>query len=192
MEPVYNVVEDKALDAAYYRNNAIHFLFTGAIADLALAKLYLDGAVTTRCRNWKRKCCSYANCSSGSSSSRKRMSSWRVSTATWISATATGASWSAGQGWITPAVSELTPLLGHGALEPYLEAYRIVAEQLLRKWHCGSSTRKRSSSDCLNIGRQLHLQRQVVSRESIAKAMFDTGLKVAKSRGLLDISVSAG
>ena len=27
---------------------------------------------------------------------------------------------------------ELTPLLGHGALEPYLEAYRIVAEQLLQ------------------------------------------------------------
>ena len=30
--------------------------------------------------------------------------------------------------------------------------------------------------DCLNIGRQLLLQRQVVSAESIAKAMFDTGL----------------
>jgi len=45
--------------------------------------------------------------------------------------------------------------------------------------------------DCLNIGRQLHLQRQVVSPESIAKAMFETGLKVAKSRGLLDISLSA-
>jgi glycerol-3-phosphate O-acyltransferase len=36
----------------------------------------------------------------------------------------------------------------------------------------------------------LYLQRQVVSPESIAKAMFDTGLKVAKSQGLLDISVS--
>ena len=43
MEPVYNIEEGKALDAAYYRNNAIHVLFTGAIADLALAKLYLDG-----------------------------------------------------------------------------------------------------------------------------------------------------
>ncbi len=29
-----------------------------------------------------------------------------------------------------------------------------------------------------------------MSRESIAKAMFETGLKVAKSRGLLDISLS--
>jgi glycerol-3-phosphate O-acyltransferase len=31
----------------------------------------------------------------------------------------------------------------------------------------------------------------VVSAESIAKAMFDTGLKVAKSSGLLDITASA-
>ena len=44
--PVYNIVETKALDAAYYRNNAIHVLFTGALADLAMAKLYLDDAGT--------------------------------------------------------------------------------------------------------------------------------------------------
>ncbi len=42
LETVYNVAHDRELDAAYYRNNAIHYFFTGAIADLALAKLYLD------------------------------------------------------------------------------------------------------------------------------------------------------
>ena len=30
----------------------------------------------------------------------------------------------------------------------------------------------------------------MVGRESIAKAMFDTGLKLARSRGLLDISLA--
>ncbi len=85
---------------------------------------------------------------------------------------------------------ELSPLLGHGALEPYLEAYRIVSEQLLSAGPAENFDQKEFISDCLNIGRQLYLQRQVVSPESIAKAMFDTGLKVAKSQGLLDIGVS--
>ena len=42
-------------------------------------------------------------------------------------------------------------------------------------------------------GQRLRVQqRQVVSAESIAKFMFDTGLKVARSKGLLDVSVSPG
>jgi glycerol-3-phosphate O-acyltransferase len=65
-----------------------------------------------------------------------------------------------------------------------------VAEQLLEHGSAEGFDQKAFINDCLNIGRQLHLQRQVVSAESIAKFMFNTGLKVAKSRGLLDISVS--
>jgi len=192
IEPVYNIVEDKALDAAYYRNNAIHVLFTGAMADLALAKLYLDGTGADPLQDLEREVLQLRKlfqwefffpekeqflqglCRDLDS----RHPDWRELTRR-------------GKDGLHQLLLELSPLLGHGALEPYLEAYRIVSEQLLRSGSAEDFDQKAFINDCLNIGQQLYLQRQVASPESIAKAMFDTGLKVAKSSGLLDISVSS-
>ena len=191
IEPVYNVVEDKALDAAYYRNNAIHFLFTGGIADLALAKLYIDGCGDEPLQDLEEEVLQL-----------RKLFQWEfffpekeefleglyrdldIRHSEWRELTAKG------KDGLHQLFRELSPLLGHGALEPYLESYRIVAEQLLEHGSAEGFDQKAFINDCLNIGRQLHLQRQVVSAESIAKFMFNTGLKVAKSRGLLDISVS--
>jgi len=193
MEPVYNIVEGKALDAAYYRNNAIHFLFTGGIADLALAKLYVDGCGEKPLEELEEQVLQL-----------RKLFQWEfffpekdefledlyrdldIRHSEWRELTGRG------KEGLHQLFRELTPLLGHGVLEPYLESYRIVAEQLARQDSATEFDQKAFINDCLNIGRQLHLQRQVVSAESIAKFMFDTGLKVAKSRGLLDISVSAG
>jgi glycerol-3-phosphate O-acyltransferase len=192
IEPVYNVVEDKALDAAYYRNNAIHFLFTGGIADLALAKLYIDGCGDEPLQDLEEEVLQL-----------RKLFQWEfffpekeefleglyrdldIRHSEWRELTAKG------KDGLHQLFRELSPLLGHGALEPYLESYRIVSEQLLEHGSAEDFDQKAFINDCLNIGRQLHLQRQVVSAESIAKFMFNTGLKVAKSRGLLDISVSS-
>ena len=192
MEPVYNIVEGKALDAAYYRNNAIHVLFTGAIADLALAKLYLDGTGADPLQELEQEVLQLRKLFHWEfffpekeqflqglySDLDSRHPDWRELT-------------ERGKDGLHTLFLELSPLLGHGALEPYLEAYRIVSEQLLRSGSAEDFDQKAFIDDCLNIGKQLYLQRQVASPESIAKAMFDTGLKVAKSSGLLDISVSS-
>jgi glycerol-3-phosphate O-acyltransferase len=193
IEPVYNIVEGKSLDAAYYRNNAIHFLFTGAIADLALARLYVDGCGENPLAELEEEVLQLRKLfqwefffperdeflQSLYSDLDIRHSDWRDLT-------------SRGKEGLNQLFRELTPLLGHGVLESYLESYRIVAEQLAQQDSTAEFDQKEFINDCLNIGKQLHLQRQVVSAESIAKFMFNTGLKVAKSRGLLDISVSAG
>lgn len=191
LEPVYNIVEDKALDAAYYRNNAIHYLFTGAIADIALAKLYLEGVSEDPLQELEQEILHL-----------RKLFQWEfffpekesflaglyrdldIRYPQWRDRVLEG------KNGLHLLFLELSPLLGHGALEPYLEAYRIVSEQLLGAGPAENFDQKEFISDCLNIGRQLYLQRQVVSSESIAKAMFDTGLKVAKSQGLLDISIS--
>ena len=192
IEPVYNVVEDKALDAAYYRNNAIHYLFTGAMADLALARLYLDGSGANPLQELENEVLQL-----------RKLFQWefffpekeQFLAGLYRDLDIRHPEWRklVGQGkdGLHKLFLELSPLLGHGALEPYLEAYRIVGEQLLESGSAESFDQKAFIGDCLNIGKQLYLQRQVVSPESIAKAMFETGLKVAKSRGLLDISVSA-
>jgi glycerol-3-phosphate O-acyltransferase len=192
LEPVYNIVEDKALDAAYYRNNAIHYLFTGAIADIALAKLYLEGVGESPLEELEQQILQL-----------RKLFQWEfffpekeqflaslyrdldIRHPNWREAVLEG------KDGLHQLFLEVSPLLGHGALEPYLEAYRIVSEQLLTSGEAENFDQKAFIADCLNIGKQLYLQRQIVSPESIAKAMFDTGLKVAKSRGLLDISVSS-
>jgi glycerol-3-phosphate O-acyltransferase len=192
IETVYSVNEDKALDAAYYRNNAIHFLFTGAIADVALAQLYLDGTGDNPLQTLEDEVLSL-----------RKLLQWEfffpdkeeflaglyrdldIRCPGWRELV------NEGKDGLRKLFLRLDPMLGHGALEPYLDAYRIVSEQLLQSGNGEEFDQKAFINDCLNTGRQLHLQRQVVSRESIAKAMFDTGLKVAKSRGLLDISASS-
>ncbi|MEH6592303.1 MAG: 1-acyl-sn-glycerol-3-phosphate acyltransferase [Halioglobus sp.] len=191
LEPVYNIVEDKALDAAYYRNNAIHYLFTGAIADIALAKLYLEGVGDNPLQELEQQILQL-----------RKLLQWefffpekdQFLTGLYRDLDIRHPNWRdlilQGKGGLHQLFLELSPLLGHGALEPYLEAYRIVSEQLLNCGQVDAFDQKAFIDDCLNIGKQLYLQRQIVSPESIAKAMFDTGLKVAKSQGLLDISVS--
>ena len=191
LEPVYNIVEDKALDAAYYRNNAIHYLFTGAIADIALAKLYLEGVGDKPLEELEREILHL-----------RKLFQWefffpekdQFLSGLYRDLDIRHPNWRdlvlQGKTGLHQLFLEVTPILGHGALEPYLEAYRIVGEQLLNSGRAEDFDQKAFIGDCLNIGKQLYLQRQIVSPESIAKAMFDTGLKVAKSRGLLDISVS--
>lgn len=192
IEPVYSINEDRALDAAYYRNNAIHFLFTGAIADVGLARLYLEGEGENPLQELEQEILQL-----------RKLLQWEfffpekqefldtvyrdldIRCADWRELIAQR------KEGLRKLFLAIDPLLGHGSLEPYLEAYRIVAEQLLLSSHGEAFDQKAFLRDCLNIGRQLYLQRQVVSRESIAKTMFDTGLKVAKSRGLLDISENA-
>jgi glycerol-3-phosphate O-acyltransferase len=190
IEPVYNIVEDRALDAAYYRNNAIHYFFIGAMADLALAKLYLEGCDDDPLQALEEEILQL-----------RKLFQWEFFfpekeeflRGLYADLDSRQQGWRELLGKDREGLRELfmgiTPLLGHGALEPYLEAYRIVSEQLLTSGNVENFDQKNFVSSCINIGKQLLLQRQVVSQESIAKAMFDTGLKVARSRGLLDISM---
>jgi glycerol-3-phosphate O-acyltransferase len=156
IEPVYNVVEDKALDAAYYRNNAIHFLFTGGIADLALAKLYIDGCGDEPLQDLEEEVLQL-----------RKLFQWEfffpekeefleglyrdldIRHSEWRELTAKG------KDGLHQLFRELSPLLGHGALEPYLESYRIVSEQLLEHGSAEDFDQKAFINDCLNIGRQL-------------------------------------
>ncbi|MEP0200844.1 MAG: 1-acyl-sn-glycerol-3-phosphate acyltransferase [Halioglobus sp.] len=190
IEPVYNIVQDKALDAAYYRNNAIHVLFAGALMDLALAKLYLEGSGDNPLEHLEQEILLLRKLFQWEfffpekdaflldvySDLDIRQPGWREHV-------------SQGKTGLHKLFLDLSPILGHLALEPYLEAYRIVSEQLLNSGVVEDFNQQKFIADCLNIGKQLLLQRQVVSPESIAKTLFETGLKVAKSKGLLDVSL---
>jgi glycerol-3-phosphate O-acyltransferase len=66
-------------------------------------------------------------------------------------------------------------------LPSFVEAYQIVASELDRLTDSDDFDRRKFANDCIGTGEQLYRLGRISNRESIAKAMFDTGLLVAQN-----------
>ena len=89
-------------------------------------------------------------------------------------------------------MQEVTPLLCHGVLECFVAAYQVVAARLAR---CGNDTLSNTAGfidECLGEAEQLYRLRRITHQESVAKPILESGLLVARSRGLLDERAAAG
>ncbi|MGI9288752.1 MAG: 1-acyl-sn-glycerol-3-phosphate acyltransferase, partial [Pseudomonadales bacterium] len=129
--PVYSVAENRMLEAAYYRNNAIHFLFIGAIADLALARLYIEENSEYSISGFDEAMLDL-----------RKLLQWEFffpEKSVFLQLAHDDLSlrhpeWHAqlanGKSGLREVFLGLSPILGHSVLEPYLDAYRVVAEQL--------------------------------------------------------------
>lgn len=187
IEAVYAVPDTRALDAAYYRNNAIHFMFMGAMSDLALAKLYLEAEGGNALAQFDEELLKL-----------RKLLQWEFffpEKETFVDLAKTDLqqrcpNWQqklmAGRTGLREIFLTLDPILGHAILEPYLDSYRVVAEQLASMPADAKFDKPTFIRSCLKTGEQLFLQRQLVSNESIAKSMFETGIKVAADYGLLE------
>ena len=72
-------------------------------------------------------------------------------------------------------------------LRPFLEAYRVVGDALERQpTRRSRSTKPASSRSCLALGKQYRLQRRIRSAESVSKVLFETALRLARNRDLLE------
>jgi glycerol-3-phosphate O-acyltransferase len=80
----------------------------------------------------------------------------------------------------------IRPFTSHRVLRPFLEAYRVVADALAQKAPDGKFDEKAFLAQCLARGKQYRLQRRIRSTESVAKALFETALRVARNRNLVD------
>ena len=70
-------------------------------------------------------------------------------------------------------------------LRPFIDAYRVVAEELAALGAGADSTSSSCSRTCLRLGRQWSLQHRI-TEESVSGEMFSTAVKMARHRGLLD------
>jgi glycerol-3-phosphate O-acyltransferase len=77
------------------------------------------------------------------------------------------------------------PLVSHLVLRPFLDAYRVVAEQLATLDDDEEAETKSIQDICLRVGHQWALQRILASEESVSGEMFGTALKLAAHRDLL-------
>jgi glycerol-3-phosphate O-acyltransferase len=185
-ERLYAISPDQHLNAAYYRNTAIHYFILDAFVEVALleAAEAEDPAVTfdatilelrelfkfefylPRRANYRSEIEQRA---------RDRFGDWEEAV----------------QREKANLLSGARLLVAHGVLRSFVEAYRVVASVLVDAGEEAVEDHAALLTRCLKTGKQQLLQGRVVSAESISKSLYETGLRLADYRGLLAANRSA-
>jgi len=82
-------------------------------------------------------------------------------------------------------------LLAHAVLRSFADAYRVVARGLAEAGTEAVEDRAAFVSGCLKLGRQMRLQGRLFSDESVSKSLFETAVKLAAHRDLLQGGAAA-
>jgi len=186
-ECVYRIGEGREHAAAYYRNSIIHFFVVPAIAELALLQAAEAPPDEDRVAEFWRAAMQlrdllkfeffFAEKDVFRGELHRELAE---RDSDWESTLARGADGA------LELVRRSRPFNAHRVLRPFLEAYRVVADRLTRLDPAQPVEEGPFLDACLGLGRQYHLQRRVHSTSSVSKVLFQTALKLAANRGLLD------
>jgi glycerol-3-phosphate O-acyltransferase len=186
VEPVYAVGPDQHMTAAYYRNTIAHFFVTGAIVELALLRAAEDG-VEDRVATFLdealrlRDLLKFEFFFAGKDRFRQEVrDEVALHDPAWARGLADGAQAA------LAVVRRVRPFNAHRVLRPFLESYRVVGDALAHEAADAPVDRAPFLERCMALGRQYLLQRRVHSAESVSRVLFDTALRLARNRGLLD------
>jgi glycerol-3-phosphate O-acyltransferase len=188
---VWGIGEDQHLIVAVYRNSAIHVLVMRAIAELALLAIVQTPAATKR-TGWEkalavRELLKFDFFFAGRDEFADEL--WREF------AIMTGRSHDPSAPLDTKEVArslnESDLLVAHLVLRPFVDAYRVVAEELVNLGPGRDVDEQQLLKRCLRLGRQWSLQHRI-TEESVSGEMFSTALNMARHRGLLDTEGPAG
>jgi len=183
-ERLFAIGADQHLNAAYYRNTAIHYFILDAFVEIAL----LDAASAagdpreaffTRTNELRElfkfefylpRRADYRTELEGRVSDR--FDNWEDA----IRGNETG---------VRNALEAVQPLIAHGVLRSFVDAYRVAASVLAVAGADSVDDKGGFLSQCLKTGKQQLLQGRVFSAESISKSLYENGWKLANYSGLL-------
>ncbi|HXH78116.1 lysophospholipid acyltransferase [Nocardioides sp.] len=188
-EPVWSILDDQHLVAAFYRNTVIHILVDRAIGELALltiaelrsdATLPAGGAVEVGWDEAKRI------------RDLLKFEFFFPGRVQFEEDLRTELRILAGEELldITPEraadlLRQARPHLAHLVLRPFLDAYLVLADRLAEQGDAEIDD-DTLLADALAVGQQWQLQRKVGSAESVSLELYRTALALARHRGLLD------
>jgi glycerol-3-phosphate O-acyltransferase len=184
-ESVYAINPEKHQEAAFYRNASIHFLVNRAIVELALLHAVETGAPDPQESVWQEALRLRDLLKFEFFFARKREFAEEVRAEAELMA----------PDWErraiptddVEAVLEAQPmLLAPRVLRPFVEAYRVVAEQLAECDPSEPIDQDALVKRCVAVGLQQHARRRIVAAESISAELFGGALRLASNRGLLD------
>ena len=84
-------------------------------------------------------------------------------------------------------IETVRPYLAHRVLQPFLEAYQVVADQLVLAPISTSFDEKSFISNCIDVAHQRRLRQQIRSNESVSGELFATALNLARNRNLIEV-----
>jgi glycerol-3-phosphate O-acyltransferase len=184
VEPVWAIGPDRHLEAAFYRNGAIHFFLNRAIAELVLARA-AEGGPELREEAWGEALRLRDLLKFDFFFPRKRDFAVEVREEMAVF----DPSWEQRPSRPEEAWEMLSaaPLhLAHRVLRPFLEAYLVVADRLAERAPGQPVEERDLLAECTGVGRQYGLQRRLHSPESVSRELFRNALRLADNRDLLD------
>lgn len=187
-ETVYAVAPQQHLTAAYYRNTIIHFFVNAAIAELALLRAAEDDVGDRRTELWDdamrlRDLMKFEFFFQEKDRFRAELRDEIVlHDPKWESAMLVGAD------AIRAVVRRFRPFNAHRVLRPFLHAYLVVGDMLEREDPNATFDQNAFIGRALGLGQQYLLQRRIGNAESVSKVLFETALRLARNRGLLDLT----
>ena len=179
---VYSIAEDQPVAAAYYRNTIIHFLINAAIAELAL----VSAAESDECRSafWAEVDRLRDVLKFEFFFAEKDVYLGEIRRELSLHAS----EWEAQldrPNDVRALLQKVRPLFAHRVLRPFLEAHWVVADHLASLIGAPAGDQAELLRACLASGRQYVLQRRIQSREAVSRSLLETGLRLARHRGLL-------
>jgi glycerol-3-phosphate O-acyltransferase len=177
---VYRLDPNQALQAAYYRNTIVHYFVPGAIAELALAATDSSDPLAdfwdevARLRDLLKFEFFFAE-----------RDQFRRDLARELDRSVPGWQDEVSAGHAPSVLTRVEPLRAHWAVLPFLEAYRVVADELVGT-EGPIADEKEFISSALERGSRERLTGRVEADESISKVLMQSALSLARNRGLLD------
>ncbi len=185
-EAVYAIERDQHHAAAYYRNSVAHFFINSAIAELALLAAAREEAGDRNAAFWEeamrlRDLLKFDFFFAEKDEFRRELrEELTYQQPDWEARLA------AGTAQVRAMIQDFRPFAAHRVLRPFLDGYDVVADALARRSASNEFERGPFVDDCLRLGRQYLLQGRVKSPESISKALFETAVRLADNRGLVE------
>lgn len=184
-EVVYHLGSDQHLVAAFYRNNSIHFLVGRAIAELVIQGAVDDPPDDLVAAGWEdakriRDVLKFEFFFPDKPTFERQMRD---------ELTAIRPGWEDDlddPDHASKMLDSVQPYLAHRVLQPFLEAYEVVADQLVLAPVSAKFDEKSFVTACLGVARQRRLRQQIASSESISGELFGTALALARNRGLVE------
>jgi len=185
IEPVFGIADDQQLSAAYYRNTIVHFFVAGAIAELALLHAIEGERTEVLPRFWEEVMRLRDLLKFEFFFPEKEAFRTEIRTTLELNHRAWEKRITDYELDPEDMIRRTRPYLAHRVLRPFLESYRVVADQIANLPPDADFDEKRFLKDCLGLGRQYELQQRIHAADSVSKALFQTALRLAANRRLL-------
>lgn len=185
-ETVYAVAADQHAMASYYRNTIVHHFVAKAIAELSLVEAANDQddslaafwQEADRLKDMFKFEFFYEATDQFHEGIKRELNHY-------------DSAWESKMGdrlFVVNLLRNMTPLVAHCSLKPYIEAYRIVADVFASLGPNETLDQKALITAAFKYGRQAYLQRRISSNASLGKILFENGFKLLDSYGLVDAS----